>query len=383
MNKKNIITTAKKELRSIFRDKKTILLICLFPLFIALFVFLYSYLYENLDEEKTIYNVGINYKLTKEEKNLFKNNNLKPIYYSNFTKMKDDLDNNELSVYITYNEQNKIYDFYYKNNQSGVVASSCIYAYFESYNKYLGDLYLVNKNLDPNIIYNNFTYKEHTVGSSNYMLELIFSMAFTYIIMAIAMASASMATSATAVEKEQGTLETILTFPITTSELVTGKYIATVIMGIFSSTLGLFITNSSLSICSHMFKLYDNIKLNINLNNILIAIAICIAASIVIAGLAIALTMFTKTYKEAQSSSQILTIITIIPLFASILELKVKTIAYIIPMFGHTQLLMDIFSGNINYCNICLTLLSSIVYGVIIVAFIIKSYKSEKVLFGS
>ena len=66
---KNIIITIKKELRSIFRDKKTLKNIFLLPLLIPVFVFLYGYVYDSMDEEKS-YLVGIDYKLSEDEKKI-------------------------------------------------------------------------------------------------------------------------------------------------------------------------------------------------------------------------------------------------------------------------------------------------------------------------
>ena len=61
MNKNNIKITIKKELRSIFRDRKTVALILLFPLLIAFFVFYLSSTYENSITDQKVYTVAINY----------------------------------------------------------------------------------------------------------------------------------------------------------------------------------------------------------------------------------------------------------------------------------------------------------------------------------
>lgn len=49
-------------------------------------------------------------------------------------------------------------------------------------------------------------------------------MAITFTIMAITLSSIYASTDSTAGEKERGTLETILTFPIARKELILGKY---------------------------------------------------------------------------------------------------------------------------------------------------------------
>ena len=77
MNKNNIKITIKKELRSIFRDRKTVALILLFPLLIAFFVFYLSSTYENSINDQKVYTVAINYEPYEIETILIKENQLK------------------------------------------------------------------------------------------------------------------------------------------------------------------------------------------------------------------------------------------------------------------------------------------------------------------
>ena len=68
----NVIVTLKKELKLIIRDKKSLLMMAITPLFIPIFVILMSYVYEELtvNKEDKTYEVGVNYNLSEEEKEL-------------------------------------------------------------------------------------------------------------------------------------------------------------------------------------------------------------------------------------------------------------------------------------------------------------------------
>ena len=155
---------------------------------------------------------------------------------------------------------------------------------------------------------------------------MIYSIAFTYTIMAIVIASSNMAMSATATEKENGTLETILTMPIKTSELIVGKHLGGTIMSFIVSLFSLTITMISLLAGKYYFTSFKDFNINLNILNIISSVVILLAASILISGLAIGLTAFAKTTKEAQSKTQVLTILSIIPLFVSILEVDISII---------------------------------------------------------
>ena len=58
---KSIILTIKKELRSVFRDKKTLRNIFLIPFLIPLMIFLYGYMFDSVEKTDKVYDIGINY----------------------------------------------------------------------------------------------------------------------------------------------------------------------------------------------------------------------------------------------------------------------------------------------------------------------------------
>ena len=67
----------------------------------------------------------------------------------------------------------------------------------------------------------------------------------------------------------------------------------------------------------------------------------------------------------------------------SMIETNVPNlIYYAIPILGLVQILMDIFSSTVNYLNIIACIVSSLVLTYLVIVFIIKRFKSEKVLFG-
>ena len=87
-------------------------------------------------------------------------------------------------------------------------------------------------------------------------------MVIMYVIFSISAATSSMSNSITASERENGTLETILTFPIKPKELIMGKYLSSVIVGIISSLFGLIVGLVSISISKKMFNTLNDITLN-------------------------------------------------------------------------------------------------------------------------
>ena len=97
----NIIVTLKKELKLIIRDKKSLLMMALTPLFIPIFVILMSYIYEEIttNNEDKKYVVGVNYSLSNIEKELL-SKELDIIYYDNIDNIKNDYDKKKIISYI-------------------------------------------------------------------------------------------------------------------------------------------------------------------------------------------------------------------------------------------------------------------------------------------
>ena len=386
MNKNNIFITIKKELRSVFRDKKTIIMILAFPLMIGVLIFLYGFMdTEMVGDDKNKYKVGINYTPTEIEQVYIKEMQLETEYYRSDEALKEAYDNGELEAYIL--KENDTYTIYIDDSDmTATTVGTLVESYLSSYNKYLGDLYLYQNNIDPEVVYDNIQIEFKNVdgeetSSTALMLTMVMGIAFSYIIISISLATINMATSAIATEKENGTLETILTLPITTNELIIGKYLATVIIGLCSSIMGFIITLVSIKIASLKFEIYK--EFTMNFPTIALGVLICFVASCLIAGLAIAATSSSKSYKEAQAAGQTLEIISMIPMFIQVLDVNTTTYFYFIPILSHTTILMDLYSNNINYMNLLYTIISTIIYTVIILKFLLTKFKSEKVLFQS
>ena len=377
----SIFITIKKEVRSILRDKKTLITLLIFPLFIPLMIFLYCYMYDDTSEEKK-YLIGVNYEVNNIESSLLDEANLNTKIYDKLEDMEADYYDGKIFGYIDYDDIKETYTIYTnKDSSDGMYVNSYINAYLKGYNDYLKELYLIGEDIDIEEANNNFLVEEVNLDGENLLLELIFNIAFTYIIMSIVMSSTNMATSATAVEKENGTLETLLTFPITAKNLIVGKYMATAIIGFISSIIGLGLTIISLIIATNHFECFKDINFTFGFSTINLSLLVVILASLFIAGVSILVTSRTKSFKEAQSISSMLSLVSIIPMMVSLMEVSINSFYYFIPILNYTQILMDIFSGVMLFKNILIVIISSILFIVGVIYLVIKRQRSEDVLF--
>lgn len=195
---KNIKITIKKELRTIVRDKKSLLMMALTPLFIPLFVFLMSFIYEQMinGEEKT-YKIGINYELSDVEKEILKDTNLEAQTFPSIESAEKAYENKEILAYIIKEGTN--YNIY-NNSQSeeGSYINMFITNYLESYNNYLGQIFLNSNGIDTNLVYNNITYDIKELPGDSVMGNQIVNMAIVFTIMAMTLTAIYAATDSTA-----------------------------------------------------------------------------------------------------------------------------------------------------------------------------------------
>ena len=178
-------------------------------------------------------------------------------------------------------------------------------------------------------------------------------------------------------------METLLTFPIKSKYIILGKFLSVSISSIITGVLSLILSLVSLYIAGDMFELYKDINIMPSTETILIMTLIIITYSILVSGLSIAIAAQSKSFKEAQSALTPLTFISFFPgMISFFVNIKTTCLISIIPFLNYVQVFSDVNSGNINYLHIFLMFISTILFILIVMIYIIKAYKSEKVLFG-
>lgn len=377
----NIKTTIFKELRGVIRDKKSLHKLIVYPLIIPIIILLFGFLFDSMNESD--YLIGTNYEPTKEEKLIIKEiDSIKTKKYDDKKSLEKAFKNNEIDGYITKN--NNTYKIYADDSQnSGAFVLSYATTYLESYNKLLGSKELLVKNIDPNTVFNklNIEIKSLKSENENLMTTVIFSLVITYLIMIVVMVCVVVVTDATSGEKERGTLETILTFPVRSSELVLGKYLATSILGFIVGLASYILSIPTVIIGSKLFVSYKDMIISTKLESILLVVLVIFLTSLLASGICMALAGNAKTYKEAQSSLQFISLLPMIPYILQMLEID-NEIFNLIPIANCGSLLNEIIVNNINYNTIFTVIATTILYTVVIIFYISKQYKKEETLFS-
>ena len=380
--KNNLWNILKKELRELFRDKKSLAMMLVIPIFIPLLVIGMSALFESqVSKDVSEYNkIGFAYEMSEAEKSIAEEMNIE-IINGNEEELKEKYDNGEINLYIT--KQDNKYIINTDGSDNSTFASSLMETYFNTYKQYLQQSYLQENNINPDEVLNIITVEENVIEQDNYFANYIKNYAFLFIMMAITVSATYPATDTTAGERERGTLETLLTFPIKSRDIIVGKFLGVTVSSIITGIISLALAIISLIITKNMFSIYEGVDVMFSPLTILFAVIVIIAYSFFISGLCIAIASTSKTFKEAQSALTPLTFISFFPgMIAFMMGITTTPILSIVPFLNFTLIFTDINNGTINLLNIGLMAISTIIYISLVFAHIIKQYKSEKVLFA-
>jgi sodium transport system permease protein len=202
------------------------------------------------------------------------------------------------------------------------------------------------------------------------------------------------AIDATAGEKERGTLEALLVSPIRRSEVVIGKFLATLTFGLSAAVMaivGYVVGGAILSSvfepklgaqASSMVQVMGG-SLDISLPSVLLLLVSALLLAGTVAALLLGITLFARSFKEAQSYVAPLSFLLILPAVG----LQFKDLLgfgngiYLIPIFNALVLMDDIVKGTAAAAHVLATWLTLLVVIVLLLLFAYRNFRREGVIF--
>jgi len=186
-------------------------------------------------------------------------------------------------------------------------------------------------------------------------------------------------------EKERGTLETLLTSPVSKGQILTGKFMVVILTGTVSaaiSILGLYIGITQVKeIPPEILSILLNI---IELKSILLLLSLLVPLTVFLGGIELALSMYAKSFKEAQNLITPLMIIVIIPAFMGLLPgMKLDATTALVPVMNVSLATKAIIAGNIHTLHFMEVYGSLIFFGILGVITCIAVFHHEGSVFRS
>jgi sodium transport system permease protein len=180
-------------------------------------------------------------------------------------------------------------------------------------------------------------------------------------------------------EKERGTIETILTSPVRRLHILTGKMSVVVLTGIVSALLALVGLFAGLNFADTLPAQITEVTGDIlQPQFLLLLLTMLIPLTIFFAGILVPISIYAKSFKEAQSIITPINILVILPGVVGILpgvELTLQTA--LIPVVNIALATKDIVAGTIDYGLLTAVYASLILFAVVSVAFSVRYFGKE------
>lgn len=179
-------------------------------------------------------------------------------------------------------------------------------------------------------------------------------------------------------EKERGTMETLLTTPVRRTQILLGKMLVIVTFGLLSATLALVGLFASMNMVDMDGDLMMAINSILTPQLMLTLYMLLIPLTIFFAGVLTPISIYSKSYKEAQSTMVPLNIVMVLPAIAGFIpSIELDYVTAFIPIVNVVLATKQIIAGTMDPILIAITFTSLILIAGIAVAVSYKQFGKE------
>ncbi len=246
------------------------------------------------------------------------------------------------------------------------------------YSQELAGLRLVARGVSPQIL-RPIHVDEVDVSTPSGRSAMLLGMMSYFFIFALLMGGMYLAIDTTAGERERGSLEPLLSLPVTRDQLMLGKIVATCLFMAMSLLL---------SLCSFYFALkfmpLQQLGMTPNFGPSVVVAAFLVLLPFVLLGASLMtlVASFTKSYKEAQTWLSIVLVAPTLPiLIVSILTLRPQLEFMFIPSLSQHLILVDMIKNEpINALHVAISVTSTLAIGAALTWICARLYRREGLL---
>jgi sodium transport system permease protein len=188
-------------------------------------------------------------------------------------------------------------------------------------------------------------------------------------------------------EKERGTIETILCSPISRTSLVLGKFLMVLTASLATAALAIASMGLTFAAASRMVGGMraisgTGLQFNVSPKAVIWVFVMVVPLAVLFSAALLAISLFAKSFKEAQSYLSPLTIVVIAPAIVSILPgVELNTGLSLVPILSTSLVSKEIVSGTYHWNYVALIFGSSCVYAAAALWTAVRLFQREDVLF--
>ena len=273
--------------------------------------------------------------------------------------------------------------FYFKATEEKEIEKDRVLKMLEAYENTLRAERFRNLRLDVSIIETVKVDEQNLATTKERLAEVIGGFLPYLFIIFCFMGSMYPAIDLAAGEKERGTLETLLTSPVGRFQILMGKFGVVVLTGIGSaavSMLGLYIGIRQVREIPP--ELLQTILSILEVKSIVLLLSLLFPLTIFFAAILLSLSIFAKSFKEAQSMISPMMIVVIVPAFIGLMPgMKLTATTALVPILNVSLATKAIIAGTVVPGLLVVVYLSLVVYAGLAIVGCAKIFGRESAIF--
>jgi len=272
---------------------------------------------------------------------------------------------------------------FFKTSDDYAIAKRRLTEIVKAYEKKLLADRLARLNLDQNFV-DAIWIEEHDIASMKEMVGKTVGGFIPYLFVIFCfMGSMYPAIDLAAGEKERGTIETLLTAPVSRFQILLGKFGVVVLTGLLSaaiSIVGLYLAVRTLSeLPPDMMEALLGI---LDAKSIILVLSLLLPLTVFFAAFLLSLSFYAKSYKEAQSLISPLTIVVILPVAIGMIPgFELNSMTALIPVLNVSLATKEIIAGTIQPGLLAEVYLSLITLAAVSLYACTKWFEREETIF--
>ncbi len=252
-----------------------------------------------------------------------------------------------------------------------------------SYRTELVEVNLTERGLPPRLI-KPFYVMRHNIATPEKMGRFVAGSFLPYIVILMALTGAMYpAIDLTAGEKERGTLETLLVSGVSRMDIVLGKFFTVFTASIVTAALAVgSMAATGIGLLGLTPEVSSQLNFSIEPIGVLLMVVSMIPLGAIFSSLLMTLSLFAKSYREAQSYISPLMIVIIVPAMASIMpDTELSRELAFIPVLNVSMMMKDALVGSVDPGSLVVTMGVNLLLAALGLLLVLCMFQRESVLF--
>ena len=250
--------------------------------------------------------------------------------------------------------------------------------FVSAYARTIGLLRLQLRGVDPSVAMPIQVQEVDTASPAARAMTILATLPYL-LVLVIFMGGFYLAIDATAGEREHGSLEPLLTQPVSRTQLVLGKIAATSVFS--AASLALFLASLALSL---PYAPLHKVGMSLHIGAFTVLTVFCVSLPLILfaAALLNVVASFAKSYKEAQTYLTFVILIPTLPLIITrLMNVDSSATLMLIPSLSQGTLINDFIAGDpMNWQYLAISVCATIILAAFLTLLAIYLYRRERIL---